>query len=63
MVDKNTYLKKFKELYEAKNKTVISDAQAFEYFENLVCLIGAVTSSLDINKITLPKSYERRENI
>lgn len=55
MVDKEKYIKKFKEIFEAKNKTVISDAQALEYLEQLVCLVGAVTGDININKITLPK--------
>lgn len=53
MVDKEKYIKKFQEIFEAKNKTAISDVQATEYFEHLVCLVGAVTSKFDINKIIL----------
>jgi hypothetical protein len=42
MVDKQKYIQKFKELYELKNKKVISDDEALHYFENLITLVGAV---------------------
>ena len=62
MVEKLQYLTKFKEIYERKYGVIISDDVALEYFENLVCLVGAITSHIDINKIILPKNYGGRKN-
>lgn len=58
MLDKKKYIQKLKELYELKNKKVISDDEALNYFENLVCLVGAITKHTDIKKLILPKKYE-----
>lgn len=63
MVDKAKYIERFKKLHELKNGKTLSDELAFEYFEKLVCLVGAVTSNLDINKIIFQEKSERRENI
>ncbi|MEK7066344.1 MAG: hypothetical protein AAB965_02100, partial [Patescibacteria group bacterium] len=64
MVDtKLNYLLRFKKLYEAKNKTVISDDEVLACFQNLVCLVEAVIGKREINKIILPEKNERRENI
>lgn len=62
MADKTKYIKRFKEIYEKKNGVSLSDDKAFEYFENLVCLVEAVTGHTDIKKIILPKKYGRRQN-
>jgi regulatory protein YycH of two-component signal transduction system YycFG len=59
MVEKQQYLTKFKQIYERKHGIVISDDIALEYFENLVCLVGAVTQHINLNKIILPKNNER----
>ena len=59
MVDKVKYLTKFKEIYERKYKIILSDDDTLEYFENLVCLVGAITSHIDISKIIIPKNHER----
>lgn len=63
MVDKANYIQRLKKLYELKNKKTLSDELAFEYFENLITLVSAVTSCHDIDKIVLPEKHERRENV
>jgi len=42
MDDKEKYIKRFKQLYEGKNNTVISEELALEYFEKLLVLVNAV---------------------
>lgn len=60
MVEKAKYIESFKRLYEMKNGTTLSDELALEYFEKLVCLLGAVTSHLKASEILLSKEYGRR---
>lgn len=55
MLDKQKYIQKFKELYELKNKKTISDDEALNYFENLICLVGAITKNVDISKLKIKK--------
>lgn len=59
-VEKTKYIERFKTLYEMKKGTTISDEMALEYFEKLVCLVGAVTGHLKVGEIILPKEYGRR---
>ena len=54
MVDKVKYLERFKKLYEQKNHTTLSDELALEYFEKLVCLVGAVTSHIKPDEVRVP---------
>ncbi len=42
MVDKEKYLKRFKELYIKKNGSEISDAEVLEHFEKLATLVEAI---------------------
>ena len=42
MVDKEKYIKKFKELYAQKNGLIISDQIALGYFENLINLVEII---------------------
>ncbi len=61
MVEKEKYIKRFKALYEIKNRTTISDEMALEYFEKLVCLVGSITSHLKADEVILPKVYAGRK--
>ncbi len=49
-LDKSKYLQRFKELYKKKTTKDISDAEALEHFEKLICLVKAIYKPL-------PKSY------
>lgn len=42
MVDKLIYIKKFQELYKAKNGREISDTEALAHFERLISLVSAI---------------------
>lgn len=61
MVEKEKYIKRFKVLYEIKNGTTISDEMALEYFQKLICLVGAVTSHIRASEVILPKKYGKRQ--
>ena len=41
-VDKEKFVQKFKALYEAKNRKLISDNEASELFENLITLVDSI---------------------
>ncbi len=47
MVDKQKYLKRFKDLHEAKTGEVLSDDAALEYFEQLIALVEVVYEKSD----------------
>lgn len=59
MVEKTKYIEEFKRLYTLKNKTILSDELALEYFENLICLARTVTSHLSPREIITNKKNER----
>ena len=42
MIDKTSYVERFKKLYEEKNNENISEDEALEYFEKLVVLVNVV---------------------
>jgi hypothetical protein len=58
-LSKTKYLKRFKILFEQKNQREISDAEALEYFEKLVSLVGAVFRPIPKNYQELTQQHGR----
>jgi len=56
MVEKGKYIKRFKDLYELKNKTILSNELALQYFENLIVLVETITGHTKIKKLKITKN-------
>jgi hypothetical protein len=54
MVNKTLYVQRFKNLYQQKSGSDLSDQEALACFEQLVCLVGAVSSHVPISKLIFP---------
>lgn len=53
MVDKISYIERFKEIYLRREGVEIDDADALEHFESLVVLVGAITSHVGPKEVIL----------
>jgi hypothetical protein len=53
MVDKTKYIERLKSLYREKTNTVLSDDEAVEHFERLVCLVASITEHVRPDEVIL----------